>query len=185
VVASLYNRKEKSVCVNRGLAILLIFHQFKGERMGRISGKNKTVLLASSIAGLLIIIFAVSQVNAIKNQLNDWKLIPQPEKVTELYFDDSTNLPTAYNPGVSQSFSFTIHNIEYQNEDYRYIVTEQGNTNSNARTLISGSINLKQNQYKSTALTIMPVDLGNDVTISVNLINVAESIDYHMREVNL
>jgi len=143
-----------------------------------LRGKRTAPMLAALIAVVFIIIIGVSQAHAIKNQLNDWKLLPQPEKLTELYFDNSSNIPTTYTSGVTQNFSFMVHNIEYRSENYKYIVIEQSSDYTSTQTLTIGSFNLAQNQVKSTKVYITPVDLGSKVNISVKLVNFNESIDY-------
>jgi hypothetical protein len=55
-------------------------------------------------------------------QMNAWKLIPQPERFTELYFNDSANLPSQVSKGGKVSFSFVIHNLEGKSWDYQYAV---------------------------------------------------------------
>lgn len=62
----------------------------------------------------------------IYNQLKIWKLVPLPEPLTELYFNNHISLPKVYTKGAKYPFSFTIHNIEYQTVDYRYKITASG-----------------------------------------------------------
>lgn len=58
----------------------------------------------------------------VREKLADFKLIPIPETFTELYFEDHSSLPTHTVAGKTDSFSFTIHNIEYATTTYPYSV---------------------------------------------------------------
>ena len=107
-----------------------------------------------------------------------WKLLPEPEKLTELYFTHPNNLPTMYTPGQSQTVSFTTHNLEYQTVDYHYVINEQSQTTNQSHTLASGSFVLPQNIYHNTSVNIPTVDLGPHVKLEVVLTNINESIDY-------
>lgn len=62
----------------------------------------------------------------IYTQLNQWKLIPQPERFTELYFDDHTRLPKIIVPGETNTFVFVVNNLEGHPTYYPYAVYFQG-----------------------------------------------------------
>jgi len=119
----------------------------------------------------------VLNASAIKKQLNDWKLLPEPERLTELYFNNSSNLPMTYTPNQSQSFSFTVHNVEYRNMTYYYTISV-GSSQSSSTPLQRGSFYLAQNQYKNIPVSLMVPDLGSRIQIIVTLTNPSESIDY-------
>jgi hypothetical protein len=138
-------------------------------------------LLGVIIIGLIS--FGVTYAHGIKDQLNDWKLLPQPERLTELYFAKPNNLPSTYIPGVSQTFGFTVHNLEYRNTDYTYQVVEENQADTQTVTLQQGSFWLRQNHYKTVTENVALSDLGSRVKIVVNLSNVNESIDYWVSEV--
>jgi hypothetical protein len=120
----------------------------------------------------------------IKNQLNAWKLLPQPERLTELYFADSAQLPSAYTPATPQHVSFTVHNLEYQTMTYHYSVTAQADGSSTTTPITSSNLQLAQNQSATTPLTVTLPNLGSRVKVSVSLTNVNESIDYWVTRSN-
>lgn len=126
---------------------------------------------------VIVILFGVVYKQPIKNQLNSWSLLPEPEKLTELYFNNSTSLPISYNPGVSQHVSFEIHNIEYQSWGYHYTISAISN-NSPGINLGSGSFTLAQNQYKDVSVDVLIPNLGPHVQVDFKLANPSESIDY-------
>lgn len=110
--------------------------------------------------------------------MHSWKLLPEPERLTELYFTKPNTLPTSYTSGQAQTVSFTVHNLEYQTTGYRYQITEQSQDSSQRQTLASGSFTLRQNDYNHATVNISTVDFGPRVKVDVELVNVHESIDY-------
>jgi hypothetical protein len=114
----------------------------------------------------------------IKNQLNAWKLLPQPERLTELYFTEPNSLPTTYAPGQPQTVRFTTHNIEYQTETYSYRIIEQSQNGSQTQLLSSGQFTLQQGQYQGQNVGITPADLGTRAEIIIELPTVNENISY-------
>lgn len=127
---------------------------------------------------VIVIILIIAFFPSIKRQMNAWKLLPEPEKLTELYFTHPNNLPSTYNPGQSQTVSFTVHNLEYQKMNYKYEIIEEADNSSQSQLLASGSFNLKQDQYNYPSFDVVPADLGQRVQIEIKLSNVSESIDY-------
>lgn len=117
-----------------------------------------------------LVIFSVSQAAAIKRQLNNWKLLPQPERLTELYYENHTKLPTTYTPGTQQSFTFTVHNLEYRTTSYSYTVTQKSEDGTQSQQLSSGSFTLNQNAFKTQTISIAPTDLGGRVQIETSLL---------------
>jgi hypothetical protein len=73
------------------------------------------------IAGASFMIYC--NVGAVSNELNALKLIPQPERFTELYFDQYELLPTASGDDQPITFSFVIHNLEGEQAAYNYTVS--------------------------------------------------------------
>ena len=71
----------------------------------------------------------------------------KPETFTELYFEDHTNLPKTIKKDEKYSFIFTIHNVEYKDIEYSYVVYLQ--TNDQKTILDQGKFNLKDNEFKS------------------------------------
>lgn len=114
----------------------------------------------------------------IDHQMRRWKLLPEPEKLTELYFTHSNSLPKTYVPGQTQTVSFTVHNLEYQTTDYTYNIVEASIDNTQTQTLATGSFTLPQNIYKQETVNISTIDLGKKVKVEVDLVKQNETIDY-------
>jgi len=53
-------------------------------------------------------------------QLSDWRLLPEPERVTELSFADYATLPKSLVAGSQFTIAFTVHNLEHQKTVYHY-----------------------------------------------------------------
>jgi hypothetical protein len=129
-----------------------------------------------------LIAIIVPNAHAIDRQLRDWKLLPEPERLTELYFTAPNNLPNSYSPGESQTVNFTVHNLEYQTTAYHYLIIEQSQDGSQSQTLAGGSFTLAQNQYDRPSVKIFLPNLGSRVKVEIELTNVHESIDYWVEQ---
>ncbi len=95
------------------------------------------------VAGMLIF-FNLNRAS-VDNELATLDLIPKPEKLTELYFNNNANLPDATTGKQTVSFAFVIHNLE--TTDYQYVYAISVNANGVRHIVDSGEILLKNNQY--------------------------------------
>lgn len=148
--------------------------------MQKMKNRRSAMVGAVLFVVLVLAVLGGTHVQAIKNQLNDWKLLPRPERLTELYFTHPNNLPAKYTPGQTQKVSFTVHNLEYQKTTYHYAIVEASQNGSDQQQLDSGSFTLSQNQYARPMLDIALKDDGSAATISVLLRGQNESITYHV-----
>jgi hypothetical protein len=71
-------------------------------------------------------------------------LLPEPENLTELYFENHTSLPKTIQPDGVYGFSFTIHNLENKTVLYPYQVYIQ--TGDLKLSLDQGKVTLNNNQ---------------------------------------
>jgi uncharacterized membrane protein len=120
--------------------------------------------------------------SAIDRQLHSWKLLPEPERLTELYFTDPNHLPKTYAPGQTQTVKFTVHNLEYRTTNYQYRIIETSQDGKQSQQLAGGEFTLPQNGYQKPAVNIPTVDLGANVKVEVRLVSQNESIDYLMKK---
>lgn len=148
------------------------------EREQSYQQRRSRVPLLASVIVLLLVILVAFNLHAIKDQLNSWKLLPEPQKLTELYFNSPNKLPDIYVPGQSETLGFTVHNLEYKNVNYSYQVVERSLNSNKSINLVKGTFDLEQNDYKSVNLSLVPVNVGSKAEITVKLTNVNESIDY-------
>lgn len=126
-----------------------------------------TFIAVASLAAVAVLIFTNS--SAIAAQLNSWKLLPQPERLTELYFTDHAKLATTYTPGAPQKFGFMVHNLEYRHIDYSYTVTAVSEDGSQTQELASNRISLPADGYSGGPIEFTPNDLGRRVKIVTTL----------------
>jgi uncharacterized membrane protein len=138
--------------------------------------KAKTYVVLAVIVALTVGIVLLAP--SIKRQLNDWKLLPQPERLTELYFTHPNSLPSNYTASQAQAVDFTVHNLEYRTETYSYTIVEATEPGQTGVTLARGNFTLKQGDYKKVTERIILQPLASRVNVDVNLTNVNESVDY-------
>ena len=143
-----------------------------------LPSRQKSALILTAVCIVVVVGLSIGFHNQIKHQLNAWKLLPEPEHLTELYFTNPNNLPSTYAPGASQTVRFTAHNIEYRTETYQYKILETNQAGNQSQQLASGQFTLGQNQRKSLTVSITPVNLGTKTQITVALSPVNETISY-------
>lgn len=103
----------------------------------------------------------------------------KPETFTEVYFEDHTNLPKTIKKHEEYSFVFTIHNLEYKDMKYSYIVFLQ---RDNQKIILDqGNLNLKDNEFKSVKEDFGPLK-NLKAKIVVEIINKNQQIDFWMGE---
>jgi hypothetical protein len=131
----------------------------------------------------MLVIFVVGAViffnfnrATIYNELVTLDLIPKPEKLTELYFNNNANLPGSATGNQVISFAFVIHNLE--TTDYQYVFVVSVNANGTRHIVDSGIILVKNNKYyvKSEQFKLLTSPGSQDVV--VELTNKHQSIDF-------
>jgi uncharacterized membrane protein len=134
------------------------------------------------VIGVVIIIALIIGFHSpIDRQLHNWKVLPEPERLTELYFTHPNSLPTTYTPGQKLPVNFTVHNLEYKTETYHYQISETNNAGSQTKILTTGSFILKQNRYHIMNVNITTTDMGGRAKVTTTLVNVNESVDYWVK----
>lgn len=71
------------------------------------------------------------------------------EPLTELYFENHTSLRANSFPNTDYNFSFTIHNLEYQDMAYNYTIQILDINNNPFKQKESGRIYLQNNQTQT------------------------------------
>ena len=136
------------------------------------------VLLLVTIGG-----FAYAGRNTLYNELNTLKLIPEPERFTELYFDDSASLPRNTVKGEPVSFSFTVHNVEGATTTYPYRVYFQ-DPSGDQQTLTTGTVSLADGASTAIPVSIIyPVSNARGMFV-VDLTALNQSIDFLVPNTN-
>src|SRR5438105_4255856 len=92
-----------------------------------------------------VIVFYILNRASIYNELATLDLVPKPEKLTELYFNDPVHLPSSATTNQAISFAFVIHNLEVA--DYQYVYAVSVSVNGTRHIVDSGKVLVKNNQY--------------------------------------
>jgi hypothetical protein len=95
------------------------------------------------------------------------------EPLTELYFENHTELPAYLFLNKTYNFSFTVHNLEYMDMNYSYDVILQYNN----KTLLadSGNFVLANNETKTTNKTLIFKEHFDKAKISIRLDKLTEN----------
>lgn len=100
----------------------------------------------------------------------------QSETFTELYFEDSANLPSVVVPKHPYLFQFTLHNLEGKNMEYPYeVYVEIG---QERLILDKGTVFLNKNAYATIPENFATTNVWPRSEIVVNLINTNQQIDF-------
>ncbi len=113
---------------------------------------------------------------SINNELATLDLIPKPEKLTELYFNDNAKLPNSATGNQVISFAFVIHNLE--TTDYRYAYVVSVNANGTRHIVDSGNVLVKNNQYYVKNEMFNLLNSPGSQEVVVELTNKQQSIDF-------
>ena len=142
--------------------------------------KRASFLIGVTFVVGMLIFFTLKRA-AIYNELVTLDLIPQPENLTELYFNNHTNLPSSATRNQVISFAFVIHNLEAT--DYQYTYAVSINAHGTRRIIDSGNILVKNNQYcvKNEKIHLMTSEQSQEVV--VELTNKQQSIDFWIRRI--
>lgn len=71
------------------------------------------------------------------------------EPLTEVYFENHTSLPKNVFLNKDYNFSFTVHNLEYQDVEYNYIVEAYDVNNTLLFEINKGGFTLANNESKT------------------------------------
>lgn len=132
------------------------------------------IVIAVVIAGSF---YAYKNESMIYGTLASLNLIPQPERFTELYFENASDLPQATVAAQPISFSFGIHNVEYKTTTYPYEVYFE-DAEGNMTILAENTVTLPENG--STVITVSYVFKASNEPgrIVVDLTSLNQQIDF-------
>jgi hypothetical protein len=132
------------------------------------------VIGVALIVGMLIF-FNVNRA-FIDNELITFDLVPKPEKLTELYFNNNASLPDAATSNQAISFAFVIHNLE--TTDYQYVYKVSVNANGISHIVDSGNVLVKNNQYYVKNEKVQLLNAPGRQEVVVELTNKQQSIHF-------
>ena len=114
------------------------------------------------------------------DELTTLNLIPKPERLTELYFNDHANLPKSATSNQEISFAFVIHNLEATDFQFAYDVSV--NANGTRHVVDSGKVLIKDNQYYVKNERFNLLDVPGRQEVVVELTNKQQSIGFRTGE---
>jgi hypothetical protein len=136
------------------------------------------------LAGLAIVAIGLGLIivnyGTINRQLHAWKLLPEPERLTELYFEDHTTLPATYTPTRPVGFRFTVHNLEYRRMQYGYQVLQQSEDGRRIQLLEQNDFTLGNDKYHTVYVHHTLADLGQRAKVIIKLTS-GESISFWVK----
>ncbi len=137
--------------------------------------KLATLLLGVTLVVAMLIFFNLNRAS-VYNELVTLDLVPKPEKLTELYFNNNANLPSSATSKQAISFAFVIHNLE--TTDYQYVYDVSVNANGTRHIVDSGDVLVKNNQYYVKNEKLNLINSPGRQEIVVELTNKQQSIDF-------
>jgi hypothetical protein len=137
------------------------------------------LLIGVTLVGGVLIFFNLNRAS-IHNELVALDLIPKPETLTELYFNDSTNLPKSAASNQTISFAFVIHNLEAT--DYQYTYKVSVNANDTRQVVDSGTLLVKDDHYYVKNEQFNLLDVPGSQEVVVELTNKQQSIHFRTGE---
>lgn len=152
-----------------------------GNQNNRHTGRWITI----SIVAVFCVALLVYQFRAaIYNELNGLKLIPTPERFSELYFINPESLPSSTTAGKTVSFSFAISNAEGVTTTYPYSVYFQYPDGAKA-IFATGTVSLADNASTTIAIshTFTASNLTGEVVVNLPSLN-NQQIDFLLPDSN-
>lgn len=129
---------------------------------------NKTACFTVAFLAALSSVLFVNQA-AITRQLDDWQVLPRPDRFSELYFTNERQLPSVVKVGSAQKLTFTVHNLEYQTTNYRYKVVAASNIDGAEQLLGEGTLTLEHDQSQIAEPTVSIPAIGTHVALKVKV----------------
>ncbi len=140
--------------------------------------KRFTISMPAFTIGFFIALltFFILYQNSIITILRDNKLLPLPERFTELYLEDHSKLPSTVIGETVYPFQFTVHNLEYQTMEYPYTVIVD---NKNGISQIDkGAFSLKHNGFHTIDETFQVASVSGRTKISIKLTNKNQEVHF-------
>lgn len=137
------------------------------------------ILIGVTLLGGMLTFFTLNRAS-INNELVALDLIPKPEKLTELYFNDNAHLPSSVKRNQVISFAFVIHNLEAT--DYQYTYEVSVNADGVRKIVDSENVLVKDNQYYTKKEQFHSLNSPGVQEVVVELTNKRQSIDFRTGE---
>ncbi|HTH93053.1 MAG TPA: hypothetical protein VL576_01045 [Candidatus Paceibacterota bacterium] len=137
---------------------------------------HKKILIPAVVIVALAVAILVFNTQ-ISDALNRLNFTPKLEPYTELYFNNSENLPKSISKGQKITFSFNIHNVEGIQTTYPYTVNfvyKNGQTLS----ILKGTVTLADDETRTVIVSHTSTLTDEEGMVQVTLKNLNQSIDF-------
>ncbi len=132
----------------------------------RFNRKQLVLLVVAVVAFMLVT--GLGQLLFVR-QLHAWRLIPQSERFSELYFTHHDDLPMFALPDSEQRIDFTIRNVERQTTEYRYRILARAADSAGNRVLTEGVQRLAAGAEAEVTRSVTLPPLGKRVALEVQI----------------
>ena len=132
------------------------------------------------IAVIALIILSLLLTRPLHTILAKYHLLPEPEKFTELYFENHQNLPSRVEAGEKYTFAFSVHSEEQVPMTYPYRIYIQ--TDKKRIPVQTGTFSLVQDQKKTFQEKFLAPSYNKSAEVVVELVNKNQSIDFWINE---
>lgn len=139
----------------------------------RRMGRTVMMLLLIGVA-----VFFYIERAALWTQLDEWKLLPRPERFTELYLENHADLPRSVNAGQTVPFSFTVHNLEGGTMKYSYEVYALASSDDVRQPISHGDFSIDHTKAKTIANTFIFPENQKKMTIFIALPALKQEIHF-------
>ncbi|MFW5703295.1 MAG: hypothetical protein ACOCXQ_00480 [Patescibacteria group bacterium] len=113
--------------------------------------------------------------------MNQYKLLPQPERFTELYLNEHLNLPTIVAEDQIASASFTIHNKEHRKVTYPFVVKQQ--VDDFHEIIGSGEAELRQDEQITIPFKFALASPEAKTKIEIALLNTNQTVHFWVNNI--
>jgi len=105
----------------------------------------------------------------------------QPERFTELYFENHTELPKFATKDESYEFKFTIHNLEHQTKQYKYEISITDDK-EDKQILKVKTLTLKHDEFATIPIYFKLLKQVDKARVVVKLVNKDQEIAFWIRK---
>lgn len=134
-----------------------------------ISNLFRSIRLIIVGSGVCCGVLAFAVQPGFADRMDEWRLLPRPERVTQLYFNDYSRLSAPDGHSPDRTVTFTVRNLEHRTTDYRYTISAAPEDGKGGYLLDNGSFSLRHDHSLTTnkAVTLPPLD--RPVALKVSL----------------
>ena len=136
----------------------------------------KKLLFPICIAVVVLLCVGYFYRGSVYRVLDSLKLIPHPEPFTELYFNNSTDLPGFVTSGQKITFMFTVHNVEGKDMVYPYRVYAR--IGSSTVSIADRTISLRDDEATTTLIRYRFAAVAQSMAVFVDLPDQKQHIDF-------